>query len=135
MKPHAYSNSLPLFGVPFKFKWHSVQMLPCRFSIELEPELVARGEGWTRRRCPLARHLIARYVAESGRRVCTLSSDPNSRLKELQVSADREKLAAALIKSEGDCVVAARVMGKSQATVYRWVKEFELTHLLKRPRQ
>jgi DNA-binding NtrC family response regulator len=132
---------------------------------------------------PLARHFVGRYVAESGRRLCTLSSaaekilanhhwpgnvrelqnvieraivlsetgillpadfpaylhnagvgGPDSRLKELQASDDREALRLALIKTGGDCVAAGRMIGKSKATVYRWVEEFGLTGLLKRPR-
>ncbi len=60
---------------------------------------------------------------------------PESRLKELQASSDREALKAALIKTGGDCIAAGRIIGESKATVYRWVDEFGLSDLLKRPRR
>jgi hypothetical protein len=41
----------------------------------------------------------------------------------------------ALIKTGGDCAAASQMIGKSQATVYRWVKAFGLTDLLQRPRE
>ncbi len=60
---------------------------------------------------------------------------PDSRLRELQASNDREALKAALIKRGGDCIAAGRIIGKSKATVYRWVEEFGLSDLLKSPRR
>ena len=59
----------------------------------------------------------------------------DSKLKELQASTDRDALKAALIRTGGDCAAAARIIGKSQATAYRWVNEFGLSDLLKRPRR
>ena len=54
--------------------------------------------------------------------------------KEMGHANDRELLEVILIKTSGNCEKAAGILGVHAATVYRRIKNFKLTHLLRCPR-